>query len=181
MSAAEALDAVVAELREAGSISAEEPYTHSVPFSHRSGERIEPLISLQWFCAMDELAKPAIAVVESDEVRITPERWKRVYLDWMEGIRPWCVSRQLWWGHQLPVWYCDACEKTIVEETEPESCPTAAARCGATPTCSTPGSARRCGRSRRSAGPRTRPSCAPSTRPTCSRRPGTSSTSGSRG
>jgi valyl-tRNA synthetase len=123
MSAAEALDAVVAELREADSISASEPYTHAVPFSHRSGERIEPLISLQWFCAMDELAKPAIAVVSSDEVRITPERWKRVYLDWMAGIRPWCVSRQLWWGHQLPVWYCDACEKTIVSETEPESCP----------------------------------------------------------
>jgi valyl-tRNA synthetase len=88
MSAAEALDAVVAELREADSISASEPYTHAVPFSHRSGERIEPLISLQWFCAMDELAKPAIAVVSSDEVRITPERWKRVYLDWMAGIRP---------------------------------------------------------------------------------------------
>ncbi len=118
LTAAEAQKAVVAELGAAGLLSGEEPYRHSVPFSHRSGERIEPLISLQWFCAMDELAKPAIAVVERDEVRIVPERWKRVYLDWMAGIRPWCVSRQLWWGHQLPVWYCDACEETFVSETD---------------------------------------------------------------
>ncbi len=123
MSAGEAQAAIVAELRALGRISGEQPYTHSVPFSHRSGERIEPLISLQWFCAMDELAKPAIEVVESDRVRIVPERWKRVYLDWMGGIRPWCVSRQLWWGHQLPVWYCDACERSIVAEAEPARCP----------------------------------------------------------
>ena len=122
MSADEAQEAVVAELRDAGLISAEEAYTHAVPFSHRSGERIEPLISLQWFCSMEELAKPAIEVVRDDRVRIHPERWKRVYLDWMEGIRPWCVSRQLWWGHQLPVWYCDACEETWVAESEPERC-----------------------------------------------------------
>ena len=81
------------------------PTTHSVPFSERSGERIEPLISLQWFCRMDELAAPAIEVVERDEVRIVPENYKRVYLNWMREIRPWCVSRQLWWGHQIPVWY----------------------------------------------------------------------------
>jgi valyl-tRNA synthetase len=117
-----AQEAVVAALRDEGGISDEEPYVHSVPFSHRSGERIEPLISLQWFCRMDELAKPAIKAVERDEVRIVPERWKRVYLDWMEGIRPWCVSRQLWWGHRLPVWYCDSCEETVVAETEPERC-----------------------------------------------------------
>ena len=122
MSAAEAQAAVVAELREAGRLSAERPYEHSVPFSHRSGERIEPLISLQWFCAMDELAKPAIDAVSDGRVSFTPERWGRVYLDWMEGIRPWCVSRQLWWGHQLPVWYCDACEETYVAESEPERC-----------------------------------------------------------
>ena len=78
---------------------------HSVPFSERSGERIEPLISLQWFCRMDELAAPAIEVVERDEVRIVPENYKRVYLNWMREIRPWCISRQLWWGHQIPVWY----------------------------------------------------------------------------
>ena len=127
LTAAKAQEKVVADLHEKGSISAAEDYTHSVPFSHRSGERIEPLISLQWFCAMDDLAKPAIEVVEDGRITFTPERWGRVYLDWMENIRPWCVSRQLWWGHQIPVWYCGACEETIVTEGEPESCP----KCGA--------------------------------------------------
>jgi valyl-tRNA synthetase len=122
LSAAEAQEAVVAALREEGRLRAEEPYVHSVPFSHRSGARIEPLISLQWFCRMDELARPAIEAVERDEVRIEPPRWKRVYLDWMGEIRPWCISRQLWWGHRIPVWYCDACEETIVAEQPPERC-----------------------------------------------------------
>jgi valyl-tRNA synthetase len=122
MTAAEAQQAVVAALREEGRLRDEQPYAHSVPFSHRSGERIEPLISLQWFCRMDELAKPAIEAVEGDEVRIVPAQWKRVYLDWMREIRPWCISRQLWWGHRIPVWYCDACEETIVAEETPERC-----------------------------------------------------------
>jgi valyl-tRNA synthetase len=122
MTAAEAGEAVVAALRAEGRLRAEEPYAHSVPFSHRSGERIEPLISLQWFCRMDELAAPAIEAVERDEVRIAPEQWKRVYLDWMREIRPWCVSRQLWWGHRIPVWYCDPCEETIVAEEPPQRC-----------------------------------------------------------
>ncbi|HKB52306.1 MAG TPA: valine--tRNA ligase [Solirubrobacterales bacterium] len=122
LDAVAAQEAVVAALREEGRLRAEEPYVHSVPFSERSGARIEPLISLQWFCRMDELAKPAIEVVERDEVRITPPQWKRVYLDWMREIRPWCVSRQLWWGHRIPVWYCDACEETIVAEEPPERC-----------------------------------------------------------
>jgi valyl-tRNA synthetase len=125
MTAAEAKAAVVEALRAEGLLRAEEPYVHSVPFSHRSGERIEPLISLQWFCRMDELAKPAIEVVERDEVRIAPAQWKRVYLEWMNNIRPWCISRQLWWGHRIPVWYCDACEETFVAEEEPPE------RCGA--------------------------------------------------
>ncbi len=122
LSTSAAQEAVIVALREEGRLSSEEPYRHSVPFSHRSGERIEPLISLQWFCKMDELARPAIEAVERDEVRIVPERWKRVYLDWMGGIRPWCVSRQLWWGHRLPVWYCESCEETLVAESEPERC-----------------------------------------------------------
>jgi valyl-tRNA synthetase len=122
LTAAEAQKAVVEALRAEGRLRAEEPYTHSVPFSHRSGERIEPLISLQWFCRMDELARPAIEVVERDEVRITPAQWKRVYLDWMREIRPWCISRQLWWGHRIPVWYCDECGETIVAEAEPQRC-----------------------------------------------------------
>jgi valyl-tRNA synthetase len=122
LTVAEAQEAVVAALREEGVLRAEEPYVHSVPFSHRSGERIEPLISLQWFCRMDELAAPAIEAVEEDRVRIAPGQWKRVYLDWMREIRPWCISRQLWWGHRIPVWYCDPCEETIVAEQPPERC-----------------------------------------------------------
>jgi len=105
LTVAAAQEAVVAALKEEGALSGEEPYPHSVPFSHRSGERIEPLISLQWFCRMDELAAPAIAAVEDGSVNITPSQWQRVYLDWMREIRPWCVSRQLWWGHRIPVWY----------------------------------------------------------------------------
>ena len=117
MTIGEAQEAVVAELREQGLIARTEPYTHTVPFSHRSGERIEPLVSLQWFMAMDELARPAIEVVTSGRVRFYPERWSRVYLDWMENIRPWCISRQLWWGHRIPVWYRG--EETYVGLSEP--------------------------------------------------------------
>jgi valyl-tRNA synthetase len=118
----EARAAVVAALSDEGRLRGERPYVHSVPFSHRSGERVEPLISLQWFCRMDELAAPAIKAVEDDRIRIIPDTYKRVYLDWMRNIRPWCISRQLWWGHRMPVWYCDRCEETYVAEAPPESC-----------------------------------------------------------
>jgi valyl-tRNA synthetase len=106
MEAEEAREAVVAELRELGLVSGTQPYTHDVPHSHRSGRRVEPLISLQWFCDMDKLAEPAIEVVKDGTIRFHPEKpWTGVYLNWLENIRPWCISRQLWWGHQLPVWY----------------------------------------------------------------------------
>jgi len=105
MTVEQARDAVVAELRERGLITRTEEYVHEVPFSERSGERIEPLVSLQWFMRMDELAKPAIEAVTSGRVRFWPENYTRVYLDWMENIRPWVISRQLWWGHRIPVWY----------------------------------------------------------------------------
>src|SRR4051794_33533904 len=109
MEVEEAREAVVAKLKEEDRISNIEPYSHDVPHSHRSGRRIEPLISLQWFCDMNELAKPAIEVVRSGEVRFFPEKpWTDVYLGWLENIRPWCVSRQLWWGHRIPVFYCDS-------------------------------------------------------------------------
>jgi valyl-tRNA synthetase len=115
----EAREKVVAALTEQGLIRHSEPYTHTVPFSHRSGERIEPLISLQWFMAMDQLAAPAIAAVEDGRLRIHPESQSRRYLEWLRGIRPWCISRQLWWGHQIPVWYRDD-EETYVGLEPPE-------------------------------------------------------------
>ncbi len=118
----EARAAVVEALREEGRIVAEEAYEHEVPYSHRSGERIEPLISLQWFMRMDELAGPAIEVVREGRVRIVPENHRRVYLDWMEAIRPWCISRQLWWGHRLPVYYCETCGHIHVAASAPSGC-----------------------------------------------------------
>ena len=105
LTVAQARERVVADLDEQGHVRARKEYVHTVPFSHRSGERIEPLISLQWFMRMDELAAPAIDVVRSGRVRIHPESQSKRYLDWLSEIRPWCISRQLWWGHQIPVWY----------------------------------------------------------------------------
>jgi valyl-tRNA synthetase len=119
MEVLEAREAVVAALREEGLISGTQPWEHEVPHSHRSGRRVEPLISLQWFCDMEQLARPAIEAVEEGRLRFHPERpYTRQYLDWLENIRPWCVSRQLWWGHQIPVWYRG--EETYVGETAPE-------------------------------------------------------------
>jgi valyl-tRNA synthetase len=122
----EARAAVVAALEQEGRVVASEPYEHDVPYSHRSGVRIEPLISLQWFMDMGELAKPAIRVVQEERVRIFPDNHRRVYLEWMQSIRPWCISRQLWWGHRLPVYYCEDCDEVQVAATPPERC----ASCG---------------------------------------------------
>jgi valyl-tRNA synthetase len=118
----EARAAVVAALREEGRIVGEESYEHEVPYSHRSGERIEPLISLQWFMRMDTLAGPAIDAVREGRVRIVPDNHRRVYLDWMGAIRPWCISRQLWWGHRLPVYYCATCGHVHVAADPPKGC-----------------------------------------------------------
>src|SRR3954471_14362150 len=119
LSADDARDAVVDALREEGLISGTQPYVHDVPHSHRSGRRIEPLISLQWFCDMEKLAGPAIDVARDGTLRFHPERpWTDVYLNWLENIRPWCISRQLWWGHQIPVWYRG--DETYVGEEPPQ-------------------------------------------------------------
>jgi valyl-tRNA synthetase len=115
----EARRAVVEALDAEDRIRAQEPYVHTVPYSHRSGERIEPLISLQWFMRMDELARPAIDVVREGRIKIHPESQSRRYVDWLENIRPWCISRQLWWGHQIPVWYRGE-EETYVGASPPE-------------------------------------------------------------
>src|SRR5439155_19037597 len=114
--ALEARKRVVEALGDA--VRARTHYHHEVPYSQRSGERVEPLISLQWFMRMDELARPAIDAVREGRVRIHPESQARRYVEWLQNIRPWCISRQLWWGHQIPVWYRG--EETYVGTTPPE-------------------------------------------------------------
>ncbi|HEV2784753.1 MAG TPA: class I tRNA ligase family protein, partial [Solirubrobacteraceae bacterium] len=118
LTALDARERVVADLEELGAIRDREDYVHAVPFSQRSGERVEPLISLQWFMRMDELAGPAIDVVRDGRITIHPESQSRRYVDWLENIRPWCISRQLWWGHQIPVYYRG--EETYVGVEPPE-------------------------------------------------------------
>jgi valyl-tRNA synthetase len=121
LSQAETQDLIVSVLRERDLLEAEEPYRHAVGHCDRCGTRIEPLITLQWWCEMTDLAAPAIDVVRDGRVRFRPDRYTDVYVRWMESIRPWCVSRQLWWGHRIPVWYCPDGHMTVVE-SEPEAC-----------------------------------------------------------
>jgi valyl-tRNA synthetase len=122
LTVAEASERVLADLEQRGLVRSKEPYLHSVGHCQRSGARVEPLVSLQWFCRMDELAAPATAAVREGRVRFHPKSAERIFFGWMDSIRPWCVSRQLWWGHQLPVWYCEN-DHVIVQETAPERCP----------------------------------------------------------
>jgi valyl-tRNA synthetase len=117
LTVAAAQERVVADLDELGAIRAREEFVHAVPFSQRSGARVEPLISLQWFMNMDELAGPAIEAVKFGHIKIHPGSQARRYIDWLENIRPWCISRQLWWGHQIPVWYREG--ETYVGATPP--------------------------------------------------------------
>ncbi|HUJ92464.1 MAG TPA: valine--tRNA ligase [Gaiellaceae bacterium] len=121
----EASDYVVEWLREEGLLEKRESYRHAVGHCERSGTRIQPLVSLQWWCAMEELARPAIEAIDSGRVHFHPPVHGRVALDWLTAIRPWNVSRQLWWGHQLPIWYCPD-GHVVCAETEPDAC----AECG---------------------------------------------------
>ena len=121
----EAGERVLAWARERDLLERQEAYRHAVPTCERCHTRVEPLIMLQWWCAMDELAAPAIAAVEEGRVRFTPERFARVYLDWLRNVRPWCISRQIWWGHRIPVWYCPEGHLTVEEDA-----PSACAECG---------------------------------------------------
>jgi valyl-tRNA synthetase len=118
----EAREAVLRRLEEEGLFVKAEDYDHAVGTCYRCGTTIEPLLSLQWFMKMDRLAPPAIKAVEDGRVRFVPARWGDVYLDWMRGIRPWCISRQLWWGHRVPVYTCESCEHVMVAETAPATC-----------------------------------------------------------
>ena len=117
----EAEQRIVARLEERGLLAARESYRHAVGHCDRSGDRIEPLVLLQWWCEMDELVKPAIAALRDGRVRSKPEQQTKVVLSYLENIRPWCISRQLWWGHRIPAWYCPDGHVTV-GESEPEAC-----------------------------------------------------------
>jgi valyl-tRNA synthetase len=110
------------DMKGADLVLKEEPYIHQVPRAQRGGEIIEPMISTQWFVKVDPLAEKALEVVQSGEIEIIPERFKKVYYNWLENIHDWCISRQLWWGHRIPVWYCDDCSELTVSRVDPSSC-----------------------------------------------------------
>ena len=114
--------AVLDDLKRDGFLQNIEDYTHSVGQCQRCGTEIEPFFSLQWFVRMQPLAEPAIRVVTGNRIKFVPERFTRAYLHWMENIRDWCISRQIWWGHRIPAWYC-SCGEMIVAREEPSSCP----------------------------------------------------------
>ena len=113
---------IVADLERDGLLLKIEPYTHAVGHCQRCQTIIEPIASKQWFVKMAPLARPAIDAVTSGRITIIPERFTKVYLNWMENIRDWCISRQLWWGHRIPVWYCRDCDEMIVSVKDPEAC-----------------------------------------------------------
>ena len=115
--------ALCEELAASGNLVKTEDYTHNVGTCYRCHTTIETLVSKQWFVSMKELAKPAIEAVRSGEVRFVPERFSKTYFNWMENIRDWCISRQLWWGHRIPAYYCDDCGEMTVSETTPACCP----------------------------------------------------------
>ena len=118
----EARERVIADLRKEGLLLDVKPHRHAVAHSQRSGAMIEPLLSTQWFVRAKPLAKEAIAVIEDGRTRFFPDSWSKTYFEWMHNIHDWCISRQLWWGHRIPAWYCDACETVLVAEQTPEAC-----------------------------------------------------------
>ena len=118
----EARKAIVADLEEGGFLVKIEPLKHNVGSCYRCNSVVEPRISKQWFVRMEPLAKPAIESVKNGEIKFIPSRLEKIYFNWMENIKDWCISRQLWWGHRIPAWYCEDCGEIIVSRTNPTKC-----------------------------------------------------------
>jgi valyl-tRNA synthetase len=110
------------DMKTANLVIKEQPHTHMVPRSERGGEIIEPMISTQWFVTMQPLAEAGLEAVRNGEISIIPERFSKIYNNWLENIQDWCISRQLWWGHRIPVWYCSDCKHITVSREDPECC-----------------------------------------------------------
>ena len=126
MSRYECREAVVKELQAIGNLEKIEPHAHNVGHCYRCHDTVEPIVSKQWFVKMEPLAKPAISAVRKKSIKFTPPRFTKIYYNWMENIKDWCISRQLWWGHRIPAYYCDECGETVVAKEEPTVCP----KCG---------------------------------------------------
>ena len=124
----ECRNAIVKDLEEQGYLVKTEPYSHNVGTCYRCHNDVEPLISAQWFVKMEPLAKEAIRVVQDGTIKFVPERFTKTYINWMENVHDWCISRQLWWGHQIPAWYCDDCGHINVSREDPSKCE----QCGST-------------------------------------------------
>ncbi len=118
----EARAAIVKELEEMGLLVKIEDYSHNVGTHDRCKTTIEPLIKKQWFVKMDELIRPAVKAVKNGEIRLVPERMEKIYFNWTDNIRDWCISRQLWWGHRIPAYYCDKCKEVVVAKEMPKTC-----------------------------------------------------------
>ena len=124
----ECRNAIVKDREEQGYLVKTEPYSHNVGTCYRCHNDVEPLISAQWFVKMEPLAKEAIRVVQDGTIKFVPERFTKTYINWMENVHDWCISRQLWWGHQIPAWYCDDCGHINVSREDPSKCE----KCGST-------------------------------------------------
>ena len=124
----EARKAIVEDLEKEGYLVSIEEHVHNVGTHDRCKTTVEPMIKPQWFVKMDELAKPAINAIKTGELKFVPERFGKIYLNWLENIRDWCISRQIWWGHRIPAYYCDECGEVVVGHGAPEKCP----KCGCT-------------------------------------------------
>ena len=122
MTREEARKAIVNDLKGAGLLEKIEPYTHNVGVCYRCHTAIEPRVCEQWYLKMEELAAPAIKAVREGKTKFIPARFEKIYFNWMENIKDWCISRQLWWGHRIPCWYCDDCGKMTVSKTDPDVC-----------------------------------------------------------
>ena len=119
----EARKAIVKDLEALGLLVKVVPHSHNVGTHDRCKTTVEPMVKPQWFVRMEEMAKPAIEAIKTGDLRIVPESFGKTYLHWLEGIRDWCISRQLWWGHRIPAYTCKDCGKLVVAKAMPEKCP----------------------------------------------------------